>query len=96
MAVELRRRRFTVEEYQRMGATGILDEDERVELIEGEIVEMNPIGPLHGSVVARLVALFVQRVGDRAVVWPQNSLVLRAQITQLQPDIALLREQLPA
>jgi Uma2 family endonuclease len=91
MTVELRRRRFTVEEYQRMGETGILDEDERVELIEGEIVEMNPIGPLHGSVVARLVSLLVTRLGDRAIVWPQNSLVLRAFITQLQPDIALLR-----
>ncbi len=67
MTVEVRRRRFTVEEYQRMGETGILDEDERVELIEGEIVEMNPIGPLHGSVVARLVSLLVTRLGARAV-----------------------------
>src|SRR5262245_39498507 len=86
MAVELRRRRFTVEEYQRMAETGILDEDERVELIEGEIVEMTPIGPLHASVVARFNALLVSRLGDRVIVWPQNSVVLRAQGSQFQPD----------
>jgi len=91
MVVELRRRRFTVEEYQRMAETGILEEDERVELIEGEIVEMTPIGPLHGSVVARINSLLVQQLGDRAIVWPQNSVVLRALGSQLQPDLALLR-----
>src|SRR5262245_52740164 len=91
MPVELRRRRFTVEEYQRMGEAGILDDDERVELIEGEIVEMTPIGSVHGSVVARIVSLLVSRLGERAIVWPQNSVVLRTQASQLQPDIALLR-----
>jgi len=91
MAVELRRRRFTVEEYQRMAETGILDEDERVELIEGEIVEMTPIGRLHASVVARLTAVFVTRLGERVVVWPQNSVVLRTRHSQLRPDLALLR-----
>ena len=91
MVVSLRRRRFTLEEYQRMGETGILEGDERVELIEGEVVEMTPIGPAHGSVVARLVALLVSRLGDRAIVWPQNSLVLRTQVSQLQPDVLLLR-----
>jgi len=90
MAVELRRRRFTLEEYRRMSETGILDEDERVELIEGEIVEMTPIGPGHGSVVARINALLVLRLAGQAIVWPQNSLELRAQDSQLQPDIALL------
>jgi Uma2 family endonuclease len=91
MAVELKRRRFTIEEYQRMGEAAILDEDERVELIEGEIVEMTPIGPPHASVVARLVALFTVRLGDRAIAWPQNPLVLRQQTSQFQPDLALLR-----
>jgi Uma2 family endonuclease len=91
MAVELKRRLFTIEEFQRMGETGILDEDERVELIEGEIVEMTPIGPPHASVVARLVALFAARLGVRAIVWPQNPFVLRPQTSQFQPDLALLR-----
>jgi Uma2 family endonuclease len=44
----VRRRRFTVEEYHKMGEAGIFAENERVELIEGEIVEMNPIGVRHG------------------------------------------------
>ena len=91
MAVELKRRRFTIEEFQRMGEAGILDEDERVELIEGEIVEMTPIGPPHASMVARLNALFAARLGGRVIVWPQNPLVLRRQTSQFQPDLALLR-----
>ena len=57
MAVMRKRRRFTLEEYHRMGEAGVLDEDERVELIEGEIVEMTPIGRLHASVAAHHQAL---------------------------------------
>ena len=87
----LKRRRFTIEEYQRMGEAAILEGDERVELIEGEIVEMTPIAPPHASVVARLVALFTARLGDRVIAWPQNPLVLRRQTSQFQPDLALLR-----
>ncbi len=90
MAVDLRRRRFTVDEYERMAETGILDEDERVELIEGEIVEMSPIGPPHASVVARMTAVLVPRLAGRAIVWSQSSLVLRAQTSYLQPDLILL------
>lgn len=41
---KIARRRFTVHEYHRMGEAGVLREDDRVELIEGDIVEMNPIG----------------------------------------------------
>ena len=93
MAVELRRRRFSIDEFARMGETGILDEDERVELIEGEIVEMSPIGPPHASVVARLNAILVTRLGGRVVLWPQNGLILRGQTSYLQPDIVLLRPQ---
>jgi len=54
MAVALRRRRFTLDEYHRMGETGILGEDDRVELIEGEIIEMTPIGSRHAATVARI------------------------------------------
>ena len=67
MAVELRRRRFTIAEYERMAETGILDEDDRVELIEGEIVEMSPIGPPHASIVARINAVLVSRFAGRAI-----------------------------
>jgi Uma2 family endonuclease len=91
MAVELRRRRFTIDEYERMAETGILDEDDRVELIEGEIVEMSPIGPPHASIVARINAVLVSRLLGRAIVWPQSSLVLRALASYFQPDLILLR-----
>jgi Uma2 family endonuclease len=91
MAVDLRRRRFTIDEYERMAETGILDEDERVELIEGEIVEMSPIGPPHASMVARMTAVLVPRLAGRAILWSQSSLLLRAQTSYFQPDLILLR-----
>jgi hypothetical protein len=66
--VERPRRLFAVEECHRMAEAGILGEDERVELIEGEIVQMAPIGPRHIGCVINVNRLFVTRVGDRAVV----------------------------
>ena len=54
MAVRPQPRLFTVEEYHRMGEAGILGEDDRVELINGEIVRMNPIGSPHAGCVNRL------------------------------------------
>ena len=76
MALTLKRRRFTLDEYHRMGESGILGEDDRVELIEGEIIEMSPIGSRHAAIVARIHHLFSTRLGDRAVVWSQNPLLL--------------------
>lgn len=84
------RRRFTAREYQRMGETGILHEDDRVELIEGEIIEMAPIGNRHFACVNRLTRLFVQRVGDSAVVHVQNPVRL-SDLSEPQPDLSLLR-----
>jgi Uma2 family endonuclease len=48
------RKRFTTDEYEQMSAAGVLTENDRVELIEGEIVEMSPLGPQHSSCVTRL------------------------------------------
>lgn len=90
VAVALRRRRFTLDEYHRMGETGILGEDDRVELIEGEIIEMTPIGSRHAATVARIHQLFVRRLGDRAVVWSQNPLLLVRQQSEPEPDVMLL------
>ena len=91
MAVVLKRRRFTLEEYQRLGETGIIQEDERVELVEGEIVEMSPIGRPHASVVARINQLFGTRFAGRAIAWVQGPLALPRQVSQFQPDLALLK-----
>ncbi len=90
MALTLRRRRFTLDEYHRMGETGILGEDDRVELIEGEIIEMSPIGSRHAGTVARIHHIFSTRLGDRAVVWGQNPLLLTRHQSEPQPDVVLL------
>src|SRR5438309_12127603 len=74
MAVEVERARrlFTIKEYVRMHETGILKPDDRVELIEGEIVEMSPIGDPHAAFVANLTHLLVHAVGEQARVWVQG------------------------
>lgn len=87
--IEVGRRRFTLEEYRRMGEVGILHEDDRVELIHGEIIEMSPIGSRHAACVAVLTELLVRGVGDRAILWPQNPLTILPD-SEPQPDIVLL------
>ncbi len=82
--------RFTVEDYERMAEAGILDEDDRVELIDGEVVEMAPIGPPHASCVMRLLRLFASLLGQRALVSPQNPVRLGT-YSEPQPDVAVLR-----
>jgi len=74
MAVELKRRRFTVDEYHRMGDVGILSDGDRVELIDGDIVEMSPIGGPHHRCVMFLNDVFVRRLHGRAVTSPQGPL----------------------
>jgi Uma2 family endonuclease len=88
--VEVARRLFTVDEYHRMGEAGILGDDERVELIEGEIVQMAPIGTRHLGCVINANRLFVTRLGDRAVISPQNPVVILPR-SEPQPDLVLLR-----
>jgi Uma2 family endonuclease len=72
MSVEVTRRLFTVDEYYRMAAAGILAEDDRVELIEGEIIEMAAIGRRHAACVDRLTALVFQALGQKVNVRVQN------------------------
>jgi Uma2 family endonuclease len=87
---QVTRRRFTVHDYHRMGEAGILHEDDRVELIEGEIVEMAAIGTRHFSCVNGLTRLLVRSVGDEAIVSVQNPVRLNEH-TEPQPDLAVLR-----
>ena len=84
------RHRFTVDEYHRMAAAGVFQEDDRVELLDGQVVEMTPIGPDHGSCVNRLNALFAPLARGAATLSVQNPLVLDAH-HEPQPDLALLR-----
>ncbi len=62
----IRRHRFTVEDYYRMADDGILAADARVELIDGEVIEMAPIGAPHAAAVTDLQnARWMRAVGDR-------------------------------
>ncbi len=90
MRMPLTGRRFTVEEYHRMGRAGLFTEHDRVELLDGQIVEMTPIGPGHAGCVAALTGLVARLVGDRAVVWVQNPVLLGPR-SEPQPDVAVLR-----
>jgi Uma2 family endonuclease len=92
MALHLTRRRFTAAEYHQMVEVGILAEDDRVELIEGEIIEMSPIGRRHAATVNRLNELFVHAFSDVALVGPQNPVQLSGD-SEPQPDLALVRRR---
>ncbi|OLC16859.1 MAG: hypothetical protein AUH29_03850 [Candidatus Rokubacteria bacterium 13_1_40CM_69_27] len=87
----LTRRRFTVEEYHRMGSAEILAKDEPVELIAGEIVVREPIGSRHAGTVNHLTHLWTWRLGERAVVQIQNPIEFLKEDSEPQPDVTLLR-----
>src|SRR5437870_29144 len=88
--IQRARRLFTVEEYDRMAAAGVFGREDRLELIDGDIVEMSPISHRHTACVANLLKLFFARLGERAVVWSQGSVTLATR-SKPEPDVALLR-----
>lgn len=90
MSVEVTRRQFTVDEYIRMIDARILDGADHVELIEGDILEMAPIGPSHASCVAMLTRQLVVGVGARGLVVPQMTLPLSPRSAP-EPDLTVLR-----
>ncbi len=90
MLVQPVKRRFTVEEFHRMGEAGIFHEDDRVELIDGQIVQLSPIGRPHAYAVTMLNNLLASRLAGRALVSPQNPVHLFRDSEPL-PDIVLLR-----
>lgn len=89
MAVELVRYRFTADEYEQMIESGILAEDDRLELVEGEIIAMSPIGSEHAACVKRLNYLLQQALGARVIVGVQDPIRLDAH-SQPQPDLTVL------
>lgn len=87
--VKVQRKLFSVAEYDQMVRAGVLGEDDHVELIEGEIVEMSPIGAAHAGYVARLNRILASQVAGQALVFVQNP--LRLARSEPEPDLALLR-----
>lgn len=91
MTTHFARRTFTADEYYRMVEVGILTEDDHVELLNGEIVYMSPIGPPHASLVARITRVFYEHLPAGVVVWPQNPVEFADLNSVPQPDVAVLR-----
>lgn len=87
---KIRRRRFTVHDYHRMAEAGILHEDDRVELIGGDIVEMSPIGGRHAACVREINRLLGRQVDDDLRVDVQSPVRLGEQ-EEPQPDLAVIR-----
>ncbi len=90
MSAPLKTHHFTVDEYHVMGEAGVFHEDDRVELIDGQVVEMTPIGPRHAVCVDRLNGRLSRLVGDSAIVRVQSPVLLGAR-AEVEPDLALLR-----
>jgi Uma2 family endonuclease len=84
------RHRYTIADYHRMGEAGVLAPDARVELIDGEIIDMPPIGFRHSGTVDKLNRGFVTACGERAIVRVQSSIQL-GDYSEPQPDVTLLR-----
>jgi Uma2 family endonuclease len=86
---------LTVDEYLRMGAAGIFKEEARIELIEGEIIDMAPIGTWHASIVNRLAEKLIVRLQGVANVSIQAPVVLYPH-SMPQPDLAVVRKRADA
>lgn len=93
MTINVEPRRFTVEEYAKMGEAGVFRPGERVELIEGEIVPMSPQNPPHAFRTERLTSLLVMTFGKTHGVRVQLPLTLSG-YSEPEPDFALVRLEL--
>ncbi len=87
-----KRHRITVDEFHRMGEAGIFSEDERVELVEGEIIDMAPIGTRHAETVRRLIQVISSQLPSIALLDVQNPIYLDENNLP-QPDLTLLKNQ---
>jgi Uma2 family endonuclease len=92
MSVQVARKLFTTTDYHRMIEAGVFTEDDRVELIDGEIIKMFAIGPRHAACVDRLAEFLRDKVRKLAIVRVQNPVQLN-EYSEPEPDIALLKRR---
>ncbi len=92
MTVQILRKKFTVGQYHQMIESGILTDRDRVELLNGEIIEMSPVGRRHAACVDRLTELLILRLASKAIVRTQNPIRL-SDDSEPQLDIAILRRR---
>lgn len=90
MTVEVSRRTFSVEEYHQMVRAGILTENDRIELINGEFIAMSPVGSKHASCVKRLNILFSKHLQGNFIVSVQDPIQLN-DYSEPEPDLAILK-----
>lgn len=90
MTSQLNKKLITVEEYHRMGEVGILSDQEKVELIHGEILYMSPIGSRHSAVVDRISNYLIRHLPDQTIVRVQGPVRLNKH-SEPEPDILLLK-----
>ena len=92
MYAQLERHRFTVTDYHRLLETGVLDEDSRAELLDGEIIKRAPIGPRHAACVDKLNEFLKRKVSKLAIVRVQDPILLN-DYSEPQPDLTLMKRR---
>src|SRR4051812_36319125 len=90
MAVQMARYLFNVTQYEQIGEAGILSEDARVELIDGEIIRMSPVTPHHAASVMRLNDKLSRSLDTRVIISVHNPIRL-SEYSEPEPDLALLK-----
>jgi Uma2 family endonuclease len=86
------RHKLDVDDYHRMADAGIFGEDDRIELIDGDLIDMAPIGQGHAAIVMELNEALCMACAGRAIVSPQNPVRLD-RLNEPQPDLAVLRRR---
>jgi Uma2 family endonuclease len=82
------RHKFDIEQFHQLAELGFFGEDDRVELIDGDILNMSPIGKAHKACVSRLTRMLVQAYAELAVIYVQNPLIVAG--SEPLPDLAVL------
>lgn len=90
MQIPLAQRLLTVEEYQKMAEVGILTEEDRVELLDGKIVNMSPSGHRHATMVKQITALFYELLAKKVTISVQDSIIVNP-YSMAEPDVAILK-----